>query len=76
MDGTQNMSEQELMKACMPLLVHPSFVFFNELLRRRQSRHIKAICSLSDQVEIYRSQGKVKAYDDVLRLDEEIKALK
>jgi hypothetical protein len=76
MDGTQNMNEQELMKACMPLLVHPSFMFFNELLRRRQARHIKAVCSLSDPIEIYRSQGKVKAYDDLLNLDVEIKALK
>lgn len=76
MDGTKNMNMEELMKACVPLLVHPSYPFLIELMRRRQSLQIKSMCSLGDPVDIYRSQGQIKAYDRMLSLEAEIKALK
>lgn len=74
--GLSNLSDEELMKAVVPLLVHPSFPHLQELMRRRQARQIKSVCSLSDPVDIYRSQGQVKAYDSFLNLEAEIKALK
>lgn len=76
MDGLQNMKDEELMKACIPIMVHPSYQYFTELLRRRQAVQIKAICSLSDPIDIYRAQGQVKSYDAMLHLEAEIKALK
>lgn len=76
MDGTKSMNEQELLKASATVLRHPDFKFLRELLLRRQATQIKAICSLGDPIEIYRSQGKVKGYDAVLSLEAEIKTLK
>lgn len=76
MNGVQNMNMEELMKACIPLLVHPSFNFLMEVIRRKQAQQIKSVCSLSDPVDIYRSQGQVKAFDALLNLGVEIKALK
>lgn len=74
--GLTNLTDEELMKGVVPLLVHPSFPHLQELMRRRQARQIRSICSLSDPVDIYRAQGQVKAYDALLNLEAEIKALK
>lgn len=76
MDAVHNMNEKELLKACMPLVAHPSYQFLVELLRRRQGTHIKSMCSLGDPVDIYRAQGHIKAYDKFLSLNAEIKALR
>lgn len=76
MDVFQNLSDEELLKASVVVLRHEGFKFLRELLRRRQARQVKSVCSLSDPIDIYRSQGQVKAYDAVLNLESEIKALK
>lgn len=65
-----NMTDEELMKSIGPILHHPSYKFFIELIKRKQATQIKTICRLSDPVEIYRSQGQVKAFDTVLVLTE------
>lgn len=70
-----NMSNEELLKASVVILRHEGFKFLRELLKRRQATQIKAVCSLSDPVDIYRAQGAVKGYDAVLNLESEIKAL-
>lgn len=75
MDVLHRMNEKEIMKACKPLLVHDSYCYLLELLRRRQSLQIKAVCSLNNPTDIYRAQGQVKAYDKILNIDAEIKAL-
>lgn len=76
MNGLKNLTDEELMKAVVPLLVHPSFAHLTELMRRRQAQQIKSVCSLSAPTDIYRAQGQVKAYDSMLNLEAEIKALK
>lgn len=76
MDEFRNLTDKDLLDNLYGLMAHPAFPFFKELMRRRQARQIKSVCSLSDPVDIYRSQGQVKAYDVVLNLEAEIKASK
>lgn len=72
---TTNLTDDELLKASYGLMAHPSYSSFIELMRRRQARQIKAVCSLSALEDIYRAQGQVKAYDSMLNIEAEIKAL-
>lgn len=76
MNQYTNVPEEELVKSLIGLLTHPSYGAFIELMRRRQAQQIKTVCSLSAPTDIYRAQGQVKAFDMVLNLDAEIKALK
>lgn len=76
MDNLKNLKDSDLLGNLYGLLAHPAYPFLIELLHRRQAQQIKSVCSLSDPVDIYRSQGQVKAYDSLLNLEVEIKALK
>lgn len=76
MSRLSHMGMDELMKACVPLLVSPSYEFFMELLHRRQDIQMKSLISQTDPSTIYRSQGQIKAYESMLKLDSEIKALR
>lgn len=72
---TNSMSDIELLAACKPLMVMPNWDCLEELIRRKQTAQFKRAMSLSDPVEIYRSQGRVHGYDSLLALKEEAKAL-
>lgn len=69
------MTELELMKKAKPILHMDEFKAFLELIRLKQAAQIKRAMSLAEPHEIYRSQGRVHAYDTMLSLSEEIKAL-
>lgn len=72
---TQNMTEEELLKACKPLMVMDNWQYFEALLRVRQSAQMQRAMSLVEPVEIYRSQGRVHAYDSLLTLRKDIASL-
>lgn len=63
-----SMTDEELLKAIKPLMVHDSWKFFIELIKRKQSSQIKMGMTLTEPPEIYRAQGRAHAYDAVLAL--------
>lgn len=72
---TDSMTDEELLKACKPLMVHDNWQFLEALIRRRQGAQMQRAMSLVEPVEIYRSQGRVHAYDTLISLRQEAKAL-
>lgn len=72
---TDNMTDEELLKACKPLMVMDNWDALEALIRRKQGAQMKRTMSLSDPIEIYRSQGRVHAYDTLLTMKQEAKAV-
>lgn len=69
------MTELELMKKAKPILHMEEFKAFLDLIRLKQAAQLKRAMSIVEPYEIYRSQGRVHAYDGLLSMTEEIKAL-
>jgi hypothetical protein len=69
------LKDEELLAACKPLMVMSNWECLEELIRRKQKAQYTRAMSLSDPIEIYRSQGRVHGYDSILSLKSEAKTL-
>jgi hypothetical protein len=50
------------------ILYHPGFLAFLEMVRELREQRIKAVLHLTELHRIYREQGAVEAFDQVLEL--------
>ena len=65
--------EETLISTAKGVLNTDGFEAFIELIKRKQSAQLRRAMSVVEPHEIYRSQGRVHAYDAILTLVQEIK---
>lgn len=62
-----------LMTTAKSILLTEGFDAFIELIRRKQAAQLRRAMTVVETYEVYRSQGRVHAYDAVLSLVNDIK---
>ena len=68
-----NYPDDTLISTAKSVLNTEGFAAFLELIKRKQAAQLKRAMSVVEPYEIYRSQGRVHAYDTVLTLVTDIK---
>lgn len=75
MQSPQQQSQQQLSKQCKALVSNQWWTSFEELLNHWVELELGALCRSTDLGQIRETQGKIKAFRQVLALPEEIKRI-